>query len=151
MLLCSLRWLSTGLSSLLTVGHMGLSIVLLKTWQPASLRVNDLRERRASKCPRQKPVFYNLTSRVPSCHFCCTLLVIQASPGAAWEGTPQECEYQETGIIRRHLGGKVPQTLPSLANPPFQGSWSSGLSVPTMRHSACVWCSLSGGLCSPSA
>lgn len=151
MLLCSLRWLLTGLGSLLTVRHMGLSIVLLKTRQLASLRVSDPRESRARKCPRQKPAFYNLILTVPSRHFCCMLLVIQTSPGAVWEGTPRGCEYQETGIIRGHLGGWIPQTLSSLVNPPFQGSWSSGLSVPTMCHGACVWRSLPGQLCSPSA
>lgn len=53
-------------------------------------------------------VFYNLTLEVAYHYFYYMLLVTQTNSGIVWEGTAQQGEYQEAGVLRNHLGGWLP-------------------------------------------
>lgn len=97
---------------------------------PLHIRVSSghgscLPKSECSKRSRSHNIFYKLDSKVRYYHFCQILLARETNPDAKWEGTTQEHEYEEAGVIGSHVGGCLPQAESS--RPP----WALSNSRPT--------------------
>lgn len=87
---------------------MGLSIGLLTTWQPASPRMSDPRDRKPEDTQDGSGSLHNLIRKVTYHHLCCMLLVIQNKSGTMWEGTTEGHGYQEAKITGGHPEAWLP-------------------------------------------